>query len=872
MKKQYEVEGMTCTACALAIERQLNKVDGVSRVNVNYASEKMVVEFDEESVDENGLSKEVEDIGYKLVVDQQTSGSKPDSGNNKVKEHELHLRTRLVLSLIFTVPLFYISMGPMMGIYVPEFFTNHNNVMMVGLIQLLLTIPVMIVNSEFYKVGFKTLIKGAPNMDSLVAVGTSAAFIYGIFVIFQLAYGYSYGDMDRVMTYRHDLYFESVVVILTLITLGKYFEARAKGKTLKGIEALMKLAPEVGTLLVNGEEVVTPVEEINHGDILIFRAGDKVPLDGEIMKGTLLLDESMLTGESMPLDKIKGDLVFAGTYCQTGFAKVKVTKTREETALFNIVRLVEEAQSTKAPIAKVADKISAYFVPAVLGISLVTFIIWMLIDGRVEFAFQMAVSVLVISCPCALGLATPTAIMVGTGKGASYGTLIKSGEALEQLHQVKTIVFDKTGTLTKGQPKVTKIGYDDSLEFDEFLIHVGAVEALSEHPYAKAIVDYVKNELHVETDFGSESGLVMDYQTIPGKGVTGLVKGHKVYIGNEQLMTDNLISIAAFKDNLEEAAREGKTPLHIGIDGAFAGYIIAEDVVKEDSKSLVKQLKSMDIEVVMLTGDHKITARAIGNQLGIEKVYAEVLPEGKANVIDELMEDKRQVAMVGDGINDAVALTKATVGIAIGTGTDVAIESADVVLVKDSLQDVVTSLELSKATIRNIKQNLFWAFFYNVIGIPVAAGIFYIRFGLKLNPMIAAAAMSFSSVSVVSNALRLRGFKPSMLKTDPKSIESNINEKIIIETISMNPVEDNDDDHELNRERNNNMKKLAIDGMSCMHCVGRVDKALKGIDGVTEVNVDLESNSATVSGSVSSEVLTAAVVDAGYEVTDVSEV
>jgi len=866
MKKQYEVEGMTCTACASAIERQLSKVDGVSRVNVNFASEKMVVEFNDTLVNEKQLSYEVKDIGYSLVTKENTS----TEDKSKAQKHQEVMGFRLVLSLIFSIPLFYIAMGPMIGLWVPEFFSYHQNVLMVGIIQLLMTIPVMIVNSEYYRVGFKTLYKRSPNMDSLIAVGTTAAFIYGIFVIFQLAYGYSYQNMEIVMLYQHELYFESVVVILTLITLGKFLEAKAKGKTLKALEALMELAPETGIILKEGAEVEMPVEEIYIGDTMIIKAGNKIALDGDIIEGSVLLDESMLTGESLPLNKTLNETIYAGTMCKSGFAKVSVTKTREETALFGIVRLVEEAQSTKAPIAKMADTISAYFVPAVLGISLVTFVTWLALGENVAFAFQMAVSVLVISCPCALGLATPTAIMVGTGKGASYGTLIKSGEALEQLYKVNTIVFDKTGTLTIGKPVVTDITVNtDIVSEDSFITLIASVEKLSEHPYADAINQYA---LSKELDLLD----VVNYTTIAGKGVVGEIDKYKIVIGNQKLMLDYNIDIEILHEQLNQVAKLGKTPLLVGINGELAGFVVVEDVIKDEAINIVRKLKAMKIHVVMLTGDHKKTAETIADSLGIDQVFAEVLPDGKADVIDLLMKDSI-VAMVGDGINDAVALTKAHVGVAIGTGTDVAIESADVVLVKDSLQDVITAIELSKATIRNIKQNLFWAFFYNMVGIPFAAGIFYYGFGIKLNPMIAAAAMSFSSVSVVTNALRLKGFKPSGMKSietqdkDIQVIDHQTTKEINITKIS--DIQSNKT-NKSNNERKNEMKKLAINGMTCMHCVGRVDKALNGIEGVSEVKVNLEDNSATVvvGYAISDEVLTKVVVDAGYEVVGISEV
>ncbi len=868
MKKQYDVDGMTCTACALAIERQLKKVDGINRINVNYASEKMVVEFDESKVNEDLLSSEVEDIGYALVVENKDVVK--DSGASKVQVHQDHMRLRLLLSLIFTLPLFYMAMGPMIGLWVPMFFTNHQNILLIGLIQLLLTLPVMMVNNEFYKVGFRTLWKRSPNMDSLVAVGTGAAFLYGLFVIFQLAYGYSYGDMDRITTYRHDLYFESVVVILTLITLGKYFEARAKGKTLKAMEALMELAPDEGKVLRDGQVITLRVEEIRHGDIMIIKAGDKVPLDGKILQGSGLMDESMLTGESIPVDKTLQDTIYAGTYCKTGYLEISVTATVEETTLSHIIQLVEDAQSTKAPIAKMADKISAYFVPAVLAISMVTFVTWLILGESGSFAFQMAVSVLVISCPCALGLATPTAIMVGTGKGASFGTLIKSGEALELLHKVKTMVFDKTGTLTYGKPRVIQVTYAGQKDkYLDVLSKIVAIEKLSEHPFAKSIVEYGES-------LNIHDCEVNNFQTIPGKGVVGFVDKQKIVIGNEKLLSDNQINMDRFKEELEIAAGNGHTPLLFGQSGEMIGFIVAADTVKKDAKSLVSKLQALGIKVVILTGDHQKTAESIGQKLGVDQVIAEVLPEGKAQVIDELMKTDDDVAMVGDGINDAVALTKATVGIAIGSGTDVAIESADVVLVKESLQDVLTAITLSKATIRNIKQNLFWAFFYNIVGIPIAAGLFYYAFGWKLNPMIAAAAMSFSSVSVVTNALRLKGFKPIDLDS---GLETEVIEEtglVEVEYMSQSLINDLNREQEIikiDKERKKKMKKLSIEGMSCMHCVGRVDKALNGIEGVSEVEVDLETNSASVnSGSVSDEDIKAAIKEAGYEVTHISEV
>ncbi len=863
MKQQYAVNGMTCTACAVAIEKGLGKIDGVSRVNVNFANEKMVVEYNEDQVQERDLASKVSDLGYSLVMPKNQAGPREDEVPPVIL-HQQKMFKRLIGSAIFTIPLFYLAMGPMVGIPIPGFLAGHQNILILALVQLLMTIPVMYISREFYIVGFRTLSKGAPNMDSLIAVGTSAGFIYGIYVIFQLAYGFSHGDMAIVNQFSHDVYFESVVVILTLITLGKYFEARAKGKTLKAIEALMELAPDVGRVERDGQEVMVPIDAITYGDVLILKAGDKVPLDGAVIDGQVLMDESMLTGESLPLTKNKEADVYAGTYVQTGYAKVEVTKLREETALFGIIRLVEEAQSTKAPIAKLADTISGYFVPAVLGISLITLIAWGMLGNSWEFAFRLAISVLVISCPCALGLATPTAIMVGTGRGAHYGTLIKSGEALEQLHKVKTILFDKTGTLTVGKPRVTHweaLGQQTEGDSREILHAVFSIEALSEHPYALAIVNY-----------GTEQGLVKqpvsDYNTIPGHGVTAVVNGTTYHVGNEKLMRDNDVRLTEALESINNFAEQGKTPLLVARGQQIVGIILVEDVVKQDAAIAISRLKEMSIETIMVTGDHEKTAQAIAKELGIDTVYAGVLPEGKADVVEEIQQKHGALAMVGDGINDAVALTKADVGIAIGGGTDVAMESADVILMKEQLSDVVTAIELSKATIRNIKQNLFWAFIYNIAGIPIAAGLFYHALGWTLNPMIAAAAMSISSVTVVTNALRLRGFKPS-IKTVPETASHN--QAIEIKETYQQSGQTEDEPQE---ERTIQMKKLAIDGMSCMHCVGRVDKALKGVEGVSSVQVDLDTNSATVevAPTVDEATLKAVVEDAGYEVTGIAEV
>lgn len=841
-KKSFDVKGMTCTACALSIERNLSKVDGINNVSVNYATEKMNVEYDTEKVDIQKISEEVTKVGYELVEDTPKN-KRTHVEDNKGPSHEEKMKNRLIISLIFTIPIFYLAMAPMVNLPNPSFLTGEKNLLIMAITQMLLTIPVLIVGSEFYMVGFKTLIKRAPNMDSLIAVGTSAAFIYGIFVIYQLAYGFSYNDMMLVHKYSHDLYFESAAVILTLITLGKYLEAKAKGKTSEAIKKLMELAPSEALVVRNGKEITIPIEDVIEGDIVVVKPGAKIPVDGVITEGYTSIDESMLTGESIPVEKTVGSNVIGASINKSGYIKFKATKVGENTTLSQIIKLVEEAQGTKAPIAKLADTISAYFVPIVLVISLVTFGVWLILGYTFSFAFTMAISVLVISCPCALGLATPTAIMVGTGKGAQHGILIKSGEALESVHKTNTIIFDKTGTITEGIPTVTDI-ITNEINEEELLKLTTSAEALSEHPLSEAIVDYGKKQ-------DIELYDVKDFEAIVGKGIKGTINDKTIYIGNEKLMSENNILVGKFKVISDKLADEGKTPLFIGYDSSFLGIIAVADTIKENSQLAIDSIKEMGIEVYMITGDNKRTADAIGNKIHIDNVISEVLPHNKSEEVKRLQDEGKKVVMVGDGINDAVALAQADVGIAIGSGTDVAIESADIVLMRNDLLDVVSGIYLSKQTIKNIKQNLFWAFFYNVIGIPIAAGLLYVSLGLKLNPMIAAAAMSFSSVSVVLNALRLKGFDPARkINTESNKENNNINNERIEKTMT---------------------KKIYIEGMSCMHCVGRVDKALNALEGVTKVNVDLEQKLATVEllKDIDDEILTNAIVEQGYEVTKI---
>ena len=851
MKKNIPVKGMTCTACAAAIERAVGKVEGVNSAAVNFATEKLRVEYDEGVTDLNTIARAVSAAGYEAVI-----GEKADTSPNRNEAAE-GLKRRLIGSLVFAVPVFYLSMGPMVGLPAPGFLVGEQNALLMALTQLLLVIPVLFVGREFYRAGGKGLIHLAPNMDSLVAVGTAAAFLYGLFVIYQLAYGFSYGDMDRVHQYAHDLYFESAAVILTLITVGKYLEARAKGKTGEAVKKLMELAPETALIIRDGKQSTVPIEEVREGDTFLVKPGSRVPVDGVITEGFTSVDESMLTGESLPVEKNVEDTVIAGSINKAGSVTCRATQVGQNTVLSKIIQLVEEAQGTKAPIAKLADTISRYFVPAVLGIALITFIVWMAAGRDLTFSLTMAISVLVISCPCALGLATPTAIMVGTGKGAQYGVLFKSGEALQNTHRAETIVLDKTGTLTEGVPSVTDItAY--GMEEKALLELAASAETLSEHPLSQAIVRKAGEE-------GMTPPKAEDFQAVVGKGLTARVNGKAVVIGNEALITDSGISLAEAKVRAEELADEGKTPLYVASDGKLVGIIAVADTLKEQSPGAVQRLKAEGLDVVMITGDNARTANAIARKAGIDHVLSEVLPQHKADEIKRMQAEGKRVIMVGDGINDAVALVQSDVGIAVGSGTDVAMESADVVLMKNSIMDVVTAIELSKATMRTIKQNLFWAFFYNVVGIPIAAGVLFTSLGLRLNPMIAAAAMSFSSVTVVSNALRLSLVLDRRRKKKMK--EETSGQACPIDAAC--PI--NTQQNTQTEERNETMKKtLKVEGMSCMHCVNRVKNALEGVEGVTSADVNLEQGQAVVEGTeFSDEALKQAVAEAGYEVTDI---
>ena len=734
----FKVEGMSCSACANRVERITKKIDGVESANVNFATEKLTVRVDAEKVRYSDIKLAVDKAGFKLIKEEDQIKEV-----SKKKDESKILLNRFIFSLIFTVPLLIISMGHMVGMPLPSIIDPMKNPLNFALIQLVLTIPVMVAGYKFYKIGYKNLFKLSPNMDSLIAIGTSAAVAYGLFAIYKILNGETH--------YAMHLYFESAVVILTLITLGKYLEAVSKGKTSEAIKKLMGLAPKTATIIKNGKEVSIPIEEVIVGDIILVKPGEKLPVDGEIIEGSTSIDESMLTGESIPVEKNIGSTVIGASINKAGFIKYKATKVGKDTALAQIVKLVEEAQGTKAPIAKMADIIAAYFVPTVMALAIIAAVGWLIAGESTVFALTIFISVLVIACPCALGLATPTAIMVGTGKGAENGVLIKGGEALETTYKIDTIVFDKTGTITEGKPKVTDI-ICNGIKEEEVLVLAASAEKGSEHPLGEAIVREAE-------DRSLEFKSLEHFKAVPGHGIEVTIEGKDILLGNKKLMIENNINIESLHVESDRLATEGKTPMYIAINNKLSGIIAVADTVKENSKAAIEELKKMNVNVAMITGDNKKTAEAIAKSVGIDIVLAEVLPEDKANEVKKLQGQNRKVAMVGDGINDAPALVQADVGIAIGSGTDVAIESADIVLMKSDLKDVVTAIRLSKATIKNIKENLFWAFGYNVLGIPVAMGVLHIFGGPLLNPMIAAAAMSFSSVSVLLNALRLKKFK-----------------------------------------------------------------------------------------------------------------
>lgn len=909
-KQTFDVSGMTCAACSARVEKTTSGVVGVEHAVVNLLKNSMEVEYDGNPATLAAISAAVEKAGYGAAPRvEATAAAGAPSGpatasaarENAAAKEAAHVRMRLIVSFVFTIPLFYLSMGHMLGWPIPGIFLGHENMLTFAFTQFLLLLPVVFVNFKFFRVGFKTLFHGSPNMDSLIALGSTASMVYGIVAIYRIGWGMGHGDVDFAHMAAMDLYFESAAMILTLITLGKYFETRAKGKTTDAIAQLMDLSPKTAIRRnVDGAEEEVPVEQVRSGDILIVRAGAGVPVDGVVIEGAGTVDESVITGESVPVDKGVGAAVTGATVNRTGWFAMRAERVGADTVLAGIVRMVDEATSSKAPIEKLADKISGVFVPVVIAIALVTFIIWMFVGAGVATALSHAISVLVISCPCALGLATPTAIMVGTGRGAANGILVKSAEALQTAHGVKTVVLDKTGTITKGAPEVCEVlvagGLFGSCE-TRFVSAVGAIDELkcndaaadflslayslekrSEHPLAQAIVAYAEAR-------GAAAQEVEAFEQIPGGGLRGVVAGRTCLAGNVRLMEDGGVDVAAVREQAQCLSDEGKTVLFFAVDGALAGLVALADEPKPRSAAALAELSRMGIRTVMLTGDNERTAHAIQKRVGTDDVIAGVLPQGKEEVIRDLQK-QGTVAMVGDGVNDAPSLARADVGIAIGAGTDIAIDSADIVLMKSDLADVPAAISLSRATMRNIKQNLFWALIYNVICIPVAAGALSFA-GVTLNPMIAAAAMSCSSVCVVSNALRLRGWKPVVLGEVASALEPDaaphaasgaaLASEAGVPTMDGPSAEDGDGSpvsaghsEEVQTVKPKEIimeKKLSVEGMMCQHCVAHVKKALEGIEGVEEAVVDLDSNSATakLSADVADQVLVDAIVDAGYE-------
>ena len=869
-EERYDVTGMTCSACSTRVEKSVKKIKGVSDVSVNLLTGSMDVKYDDNLISPADIIENVTNAGYGAAPHapntgntsggnhsatgphpgetESTSGKKP-SNSLRIRNEEAvkDLKLRLIWSIVFMAPIMYISMGAM-GMYpLPGFldaaFGGHMNGLNLAFTELLLVLPIIFINNRFFIKGFKTLFRGAPNMDSLIAVGATAAVAYGIFAIFMMIHGLKISSMPIMEKYSMELYFESAGMILTLITLGKYFEARSKGKTSEAIEKLMDLAPDEATVVRNGKEITIPAGQMIAGDIVAVRPGESIPADGEIIDGNTAIDESAVTGESVPVEKGPGDTVISASINTSGFIHFRATKVGEDSTIRQIIKVVEEASASKAPIAKAADKVAGVFVPVVMAIAAAVFLIWLIATKDFELALSMGITVLVISCPCAMGLATPVAIMVGTGKGAQNGILIKSGEALETAHNVDTVVLDKTGTITEGKPVVTDVIVTGDLSEKEFLQMAASLENGSAHPLAEAVTAYAKKA-------GITPHPVENFEAIHGKGVSGMISGRRYISGNEGFLKDNRISHIPV-DKVNELASKGKTPIMFASDENVAGIIALADVPKPTSRAAIKAFQDMGLKVVMLTGDNPVTAKAVCDNLGIKDFFAGVLPQDKEKKISELQSQGHKVAMIGDGINDAPALTRADFGLAIGAGTDVAIESADAVLIKNDLLDAVTAIRLSKATIRNIRQNLFWAFFYNALCIPLAAGVLYPAFGLRLSPMIGAAAMGFSSVFVVGNALRLRLFKPAIKETY---------------------LTDNDCDEY--KEVSIMNKEIGIEGMSCQHCVKSATKALMAVEGISDVTVDLDKKNAVfhADANVTDDMIKAAIAEEDFEVTDIKDI
>ncbi|MCI6190482.1 MAG: cadmium-translocating P-type ATPase [Clostridium sp.] len=839
MNKKFNVIGMTCSACSASVEKAVKKLEGINSVNVNLLTNSMIVDYDEEISNESKIIEAVTSAGYGASVFTKNKDAIKVNDTIRVQDEIKEMKKRLIISFIFLIPLMYISMGHMIGLPLPSVLSGLENAISYGMTQFLLALVIVYVNRKYYQVGFKTLFKGSPNMDTLIAIGSSAAMIYGIFAIYRMGYGLGVQDFKLVEKYHMDLYFESAAMILALINLGKYLEKKSKGKTSEAITKLMNLAPKTANVLRNNEEITVSIDDVIKGDIVIVKPGESIPVDGVIIEGSSFIDQSAITGESIPIEKNIGDKVIVATINKNGYFKFKAEKVGDDTTLAQIITLVEDASSSKAPIAKLADKISGIFVPIVILISIISAIIWLIVGQSFEFSLSIGIAVLVISCPCALGLATPVAIMVGTGKGAENGILIKSAEALEIAHTIKTVVLDKTGTITEGKPKVTDIIVSSNINKNELLKIAASIEKPSEHPLSEAIIERAKKE-------NINLLKVDNFISITGKGVRAEINKKVYYAGNLSLMEENNIDCSSVYEVSNSLAEKGKTPLYFSDENNLLGVIAVADTVKSTSKKAIKEFKNMGIDVVMLTGDNKKTAEAIRKELNIDKAIAEVLPQDKEKEVRRIQESGKKVAMIGDGINDAPALARADVGIAIGAGTDIAIESADIVLMKSDLLDGVTTIKLSRAVIKNIKENLFWAFFYNSIGIPLAAGVFYNILGWKLNPMFGAFAMSLSSVCVVLNALRLRFFK---------AYDKNINEEF----------EEGEDEE---------MKKIVrVDGMNCSHCQAKVEGALSSLEGVSEAKVNLKKKIAivTLEKEVNDDILLKAVNDAGFTGVSVSE-
>ncbi len=864
--EKFSVTGMTCAACEANVTRNVKKLNGVSEVTVSLLANQMRVRFDENTVDTAEILRAVADAGYGAALlgqskKQQESGFRGEwqRRQEEALQNQRGMKRRLVISIALLVPLMYVAMGEMLGLPVPAFLSGTENALISAFTQFLIALPVLFVNRKFFTSGFHALLKRAPNMDSLVSVGSGASMLYGIFAIYRMAHGFGHGDMQAVHQYAHSLYFESAAMILTLVTVGKYLEARSKSKTSDALGKLVNLAPKTAAVIRDGMEQIIPSEQVVAGDIVVIKPGQSIPVDGVVTEGYGYVDQAAITGESIPVEKGAGDTVISATINKNGTFRFRASRVGEDTTLARIIRLVDEAGSTKAPIARLADKISGVFVPVVMGIAVLAGAVWMFAGESFEFALNCAVSVLVISCPCALGLATPVAIMVGTGKAAEYGILIKSAESLENLHTVDTVVLDKTGTITSGHPAVTDIiVLASGVAEREFLAEAACAESGSEHPLAAAVVEKAKDE-----------GILYDapdrFEMVAGRGVRAEAAGKTILAGNAAFLREQGVSGVdsdAVRKAVERLAAAGKTPLLFARCGTVSGVIAVADTIRETSRAAIRQFQAMGLQVVMLTGDNRLTAQAIREELGIAEAISDVLPTDKEACVRALQEKGHKVAMVGDGVNDAPALMRADIGIAIGAGTDIAIDSADVVLMKDSLLDVATAIRLSRAVVRNIRMNLFWAFFYNVLGIPVAAGALYPAFKLLLSPMIGSAAMSLSSLCVVSNALRLRLFKDEGTeKSEQLPCEGR------------RPIAEEKDRNSFSEKTKGekNMKKtLTVEGMMCAHCEAHVKKALAAVEGVAEVAVDLQSKKATVTltKDVSDKSLMDAVAEAGYTPVD----